>query len=82
MNNNIISNSEECKDNEYGNLKEREIDVDPYVVCIGASAGGLDAINNFFDNIYENTGLAFVVIQHLSPDHKSLMRELLSRHHP
>ncbi|NMF07750.1 CheR family methyltransferase [Clostridium beijerinckii] len=80
MNNNIISNSEECKDNEYGNLKEREIDVEPYVVCIGASAGGLDAINNFFDNIYENTGLAFVVIQHLSPDHKSLMRELLSRH--
>lgn len=61
-------------------LSVKGIEKDPYVVCIGASAGGLDAINSFFDNIDANTGLAFVVIQHLSPDHKSIMRELLSRH--
>jgi two-component system CheB/CheR fusion protein len=51
-----------------------------YVVGIGASAGGLEAINQFFDNIPEDTGFSFVVIQHLSPDYKSLMAELLAKH--
>ncbi|HEX6914350.1 MAG TPA: chemotaxis protein CheB, partial [Chitinophagaceae bacterium] len=51
-----------------------------YVVGIGASAGGLEAINDFFDNIPRDTGFSFVVIQHLSPDYKSLMAELLSKH--
>ncbi|MCG1035396.1 chemotaxis protein CheB [Polaribacter sargassicola] len=53
---------------------------DLYVVAIGASAGGLDAIQQVFDNIPEDTGMAFVVIQHLSPDFKSLMPELLAKH--
>ena len=53
---------------------------DFYVVAIGASAGGLEAVQNFFDNIPKNTGVAYVVIQHLSPDFKSLMPELLSKH--
>ncbi|MCE3260448.1 MAG: chemotaxis protein, partial [Bacteroidetes bacterium] len=52
----------------------------PYIVGVGASAGGLDAINTLFENIPENTGLSFVIVQHLSPDHKSMMAELLSRH--
>jgi two-component system CheB/CheR fusion protein len=52
----------------------------PYVVGIGASAGGLEALQNFFDNIPADTELAFVVVQHLSPDFKSLMDELLGRH--
>jgi two-component system CheB/CheR fusion protein len=51
-----------------------------YIVGIGASAGGLEAINELFDNIPENTNFAFVIIQHLSPDYKSLMVELLSKH--
>ncbi|MDB5228052.1 MAG: chemotaxis protein [Bacteroidota bacterium] len=51
-----------------------------YVVGIGASAGGLDAINGLFENMPENTGFSFVIVQHLSPDHKSLMPELLSKH--
>lgn len=53
---------------------------DDYIVAIGASAGGLNAINDFFDNMSEDSNLAFVVIQHLSPDHKSLMSELVSKH--
>ncbi|MBC5838801.1 CheR family methyltransferase [Flavobacterium muglaense] len=53
---------------------------DIYVVGIGASAGGLDALQEFFDNIPTNTGMAFCVVQHLSPNFKSLMDELLSRH--
>jgi two-component system CheB/CheR fusion protein len=47
------------------------------VVGIGASAGGLEAINELFDNFPENTNFAFVIVQHLSPDYKSLMGELL-----
>jgi len=51
-----------------------------YIVGIGASAGGLEAIHDLFDYMPQNTGFSFVVIQHLSPDYKSLMAELLSRH--
>ncbi|HNA30432.1 MAG TPA: chemotaxis protein CheB, partial [Thiobacillaceae bacterium] len=51
-----------------------------YYVCIGASAGGLEAIEAFFKHMPSDSGLAFVVVQHLSPDYKSLMAELLSKH--
>lgn len=51
-----------------------------YIVGIGASAGGLEAIEAFVKEIPINTGLAFVIVQHLSPDYKSLMAELLSKH--
>jgi two-component system CheB/CheR fusion protein len=51
-----------------------------YIVGIGASAGGLQAIESFFDNMPSDSGMAFVVVQHLSPDFKSLMDELLARH--
>jgi two-component system CheB/CheR fusion protein len=51
-----------------------------YVVAIGASAGGLEAIHEFFDNMSESANLSFVVIQHLSSDYKSLLVELVSRH--
>jgi len=49
-------------------------------VGLGASAGGLEALDSFFDAMPAQSGLAFVVIQHLSPDYKSLMAELLSKH--
>ncbi len=51
-----------------------------YIVGIGASAGGLEAINELFDNIPRSNHFSFVIIQHLSPDHKSLMDELLAKH--
>ncbi|HEA19487.1 MAG TPA: chemotaxis protein CheR [Pricia antarctica] len=51
-----------------------------YVVAIAASAGGLDAINDFFENVPLDTNLSFVLIQHLSPDYKSMMPELLTKH--
>lgn len=52
----------------------------PYVVGLGASAGGLEALEEFFQSCQPDSGLTYVVIQHLSPDFKSLMAELLSRH--
>lgn len=53
---------------------------DRYIITIGASAGGLEAIHEFFDHMPPNSGFTFVVIQHLSPDHKSLLVELVSKH--
>ncbi|MBE9039495.1 PAS domain-containing protein [Oscillatoriales cyanobacterium LEGE 11467] len=50
-----------------------------FVVGIGASAGGLQALEEFFENVPQDIGAAFVVIQHLSPRFKSLMQELLQR---
>src|SRR2546423_7727830 len=54
--------------------------VPSFVVGLGASAGGLEALESFFDAMPSESGAAFVVIQHLSPAHKSMMAELLSRH--
>lgn len=51
-----------------------------YYVGIGASAGGLEALEAFFSNMPPESGLAFFVVQHLSPDYKSMMDELLARH--
>ena len=51
-----------------------------YIVAIGASAGGLEAIHEFFDNTPENSNVSFIVIQHLSADYKSLLVELVSKH--
>ncbi len=50
-----------------------------HYVGVGASAGGLEAIEHLFAEIRTDTGMAFIVVQHLSPDHKSLMVELLSK---
>jgi two-component system CheB/CheR fusion protein len=51
-----------------------------YVVGIGASAGGLLALQQFFDSMPAESGMCFVIIQHLSADFESQMDELLSRH--
>jgi two-component system CheB/CheR fusion protein len=48
-------------------------------VGIGASAGGLQALEEFFENVPADSGMAYVVVQHLSPDHTSLLGEILGR---
>lgn len=50
---------------------------EPTVVGIGASAGGLAALKAFFERVPAESGLAFVVVVHLSPDHESHLAELL-----
>ncbi|NQE35038.1 chemotaxis protein CheB [Microcoleus asticus] len=49
------------------------------VVGIAASAGGLEAFIELLSNLPADTGMAFVLIQHLAPDHKSLLSEILRR---
>jgi len=49
------------------------------VVAIGASAGGLEAITELLQNLSPTTGMAFIYVQHLSPDHKSMLTSILSK---
>ncbi|MCM8570447.1 PAS domain-containing protein [Gramella jeungdoensis] len=49
------------------------------IIAVGASAGGLEALKKFFKNIPADDKNAYVVIQHLSPDYKSMMGELLKK---
>ncbi|MEZ4295925.1 MAG: chemotaxis protein CheB [Polyangiaceae bacterium] len=49
------------------------------IVGIGASAGGLEALELFFANVPQDSGMAYVVVQHLDPTHKGAMVELLQR---
>lgn len=49
------------------------------VVAIGASAGGLEAMIELLKYLPATTGMAFIYVQHLSPDHKSLLTEILSK---
>ena len=49
------------------------------IVGVGASAGGLEALEELFRNMPTGTGMAFIVVTHLHPGHKSLLPELLTR---
>ena len=49
------------------------------VVAIGASAGGLEAITQLLQNLSPTTGMAYIYVQHLSPDHKSMLTPILSK---
>ncbi len=49
------------------------------IVGIGASAGGLEALEQFLRQVPENSGLAFVIVQHLDPTHIGIMPEILQR---
>ena len=56
-----------------------EVPCEVSIVGIGASAGGLTALETLFEQLPDDTGAAFVVVQHLSPDYQSHMPELLGR---
>jgi two-component system CheB/CheR fusion protein len=59
-------------------MKEKNL----YVVGIGSSAGGMDALKEFFTHLPENPGLTFVVIYHLLPHVPSLPHNILALHTP
>ena len=50
-----------------------------YVVGIGASAGGLEALERFFGSMSEGSGMAFIIVSHLDPKHISIMPELIQK---
>ena len=49
------------------------------VVAIGASAGGLEAMTDLLKNLPSQTGMSFIYIQHLDPDHESMLTHILGR---
>ncbi|MFH7320544.1 chemotaxis protein CheB [Desulfurivibrio sp. D14AmB] len=49
------------------------------IAGLGASAGGLEALEQFLRHVPEESGIAFVIVQHLDPNHKGIMPELLQR---
>ena len=51
-----------------------------YMVGIGASAGGLEALQKFLTALPANTGFPYIIVQHLSPDYKSLLGEILGKY--
>ena len=63
-------------------VEAQQLSVGFPVVALGASAGGLDAFTKFFDAMPKKCGMAFVLIQHLDPNHQSLMADLLTGHTP
>ena len=64
---------------EHGLAPEEATAQPEYIVGIGASAGGLEALERFFSRVPLDSNAAYVVIQHLSPDFKSMMSEILGR---
>jgi len=69
----------ETKSTKTSRTKSHTGKIDFPIIGMGASAGGLEALEQFFGNMPNDTGMAFVVIQHLDPDHPGIMPELLQR---
>ncbi len=80
MKKNSLNKSVERKSNKPKKTSLPSHKQDLIIVGIGASAGGLEALRLFFDYTPSDTGLAFVIVQHLEPTRKSLLAELLGGH--
>jgi two-component system CheB/CheR fusion protein len=61
-------------------ISQKEVKKNSFtVVAVGASAGGLEAFILLLKNLPVDTGMAYIYVQHLSPDHKSLLTSILSK---
>lgn len=73
---NNVAKQDSAKDKKVSTNKTH-----PFLIAgMGASAGGLEAFKAFFSAAPKNMGMAFVIVQHLDPTHKSLMVQLLKSH--
>lgn len=77
--NSFLPNSQESPDSSDQIFNHTTSDQFP-IVGIGASAGGLEALEQFFSNMPSDCGMAFVIVQHLDPTNKGMMGELLQRY--
>lgn len=74
-----------ARKNDQQNLAKPENDTpaehlnDITIVAIGASAGGIEAVTELMNYLQTDTGMAFVLVQHLDPKHHSILTELLAR---
>jgi two-component system CheB/CheR fusion protein len=70
------------RDSAANNLNNQNRQTQPLlfpIVGLGASAGGLEAVGDLLNNLPSATGMAFIFVQHLAPDHTSLLSEILSQ---
>jgi two-component system CheB/CheR fusion protein len=71
---------QKARSTESSKAKTADSEINKFpIVCIGASAGGLEALEQFLDNVPANSGMAYIVIQHLDPTQKGMLPELLQR---
>jgi two-component system CheB/CheR fusion protein len=77
--NNHLDKIEKVKHTECNALKTDTVKVDFPIVGIGASAGGLEALESFLGNVPKISGMSFVIVQHLDPTRKGMLVELLQR---
>jgi two-component system, chemotaxis family, CheB/CheR fusion protein len=76
-----MDRSEHREGGRVATIKQRRSRLPQFpVVGIGASAGGLEAVSALLDALPKDPGLAIVVVQHLAPQHASILPELLARH--
>lgn len=61
-------------------MPDSNSETDLIIAGIGASAGGLESLKEFFGAMPSHSGIAFVVIQHLDPAHESYMADILAKH--
>src|SRR5262245_19530559 len=71
------NNARNSSNEEDSSLPERKNDL--LIAAVGASAGGIEAFTELISNLATDTGMAFVLVQHLDPEHHSMLTELLSK---
>src|SRR5262245_39871231 len=71
------NNARNSSNEEDSSLPERKNDL--LIAAVGASAGGIEAFTELLSNVPSDTGMAFVLVQHLDPSHHSMLTELLSK---
>lgn len=78
-----IAKKQSPSSTEAGKTGQKQTDTDnrpTHIVGIGSSAGGLEALEKFFTQMPDDTGMAFVLVPHLDPTAKSIMHELLQKY--
>lgn len=73
------TSADKARARQQGQVKDEGVSARFPIVGIGASAGGLEALDKFLTNLDPKSGFAIVVVTHMDPHHKSLMTELLSK---
>ena len=74
-----MSQKDVLQENIAATDKNKSAPSDPYVIGIGASAGGLQALDSLFKNVPRDS-VAYVIVQHLAPEHRSILTEILKKY--
>src|SRR5688572_16078561 len=78
LKNTLVSRKKESPTKKKHSIKDTKSSAFP-VVAVGSSVGGLEAFSALLQNLPSDTGMAFIYVQHLSPNHKSLLTSILSK---